>query len=543
MQSLKLVLAATALAGAALAGSSAAIEDPPVPGNQPDRVEWFRDLGFGMFIHWSHDSQLGSVISHSMVGADEAYLRRYIEELPKTFNPHRFRPKDWAVLARLAGMRYVVFTAKHHNGFAMFHTKTNDFGIARTPFGRDITAEVLQAFRDEGIAAGLYFSPDDFWWLHRSGIPIQRRVPEVLPAANPGLMALAQAQLRELMTNYGPIDVLFLDGAAEGLRELAWTAQPRVVVTRGAMETPEQYIPGVPLDGAWEACVTMGTQWQYKPTNERYKRGGELISLLVETRAKGGNLLLNVGPKPDGELPIEQEERLREIALWMFVNGEAVHGVRPWIVTNEQDVWFTRKADDLYVIVKGEWHYGAWREVVLRSVRATARTQVSVLGQNDRVLEYQPAVVPDTSWRQASGALHIRAMHAQRLYNDRRWPNPVVLKLTHVEPALEPPRVTTAGVRWDSASATAICDATLDHLGHAGSVQVGCEYQDLTGLDLTERTNTWHATPTESRSSPGAFAVTLHDLKPGGLYEVRALVTHPLLTTYGREIRLQVPAR
>jgi len=183
----------------------------------------------------------------------------------------------------------------------------------------------------------------------------------------------------------------------------------------------------------------MGTQWQYKPTNEVYKSGGELIGLLIETRAKGGNLLLNVGPKPDGELPIEQEGRLREIALWMFVNQESIYAVRPWVVTNEKDLWFTRKKDEdtVYVFVKEKerWRHGEWKEIILKSVQATEKTQASVLGQNDKALEYQSEVIPKTTWKQQADGLHIRAMRAQRLYNDRKWPNPVVLKITNVKPA------------------------------------------------------------------------------------------------------------
>jgi alpha-L-fucosidase len=408
-------------------------------GNQAERLEWFRDQGFGMFIHWSMDSQLGSVISHSMVGADEGYLKRFVGELPRTFNPRRFEPEEWAKLAKLAGMKYVVFTTKHHSGFCMFPTQTTDFNIEKTPFRRDITAAIVKAFREVGIAPGFYFSPDDFWWLYKNGIAIQRGVPEVQPRSNPGLMDHDKAQVRELLTRYGPIDVLFFDGEATGLRELAWELQPRVVVTRGAMETPEQKIPGAPLEGPWEACLTMGTQWQYKPTNEQYKSGGELISLLVETRAKGGNLLLNVGPTPDGEIPVEQQQRLREVALWMFVNSECIYGVRPWVVTNEGDIWFTRGKDQktVYAIVKPSetWKYGEWKDIVLKSVRVTPETKISVLGQNDKVLEYQVNVVPKTTWQETEGGLRIRAMRAQRLYNDRKWPNPVVLKLTNVEAA------------------------------------------------------------------------------------------------------------
>jgi alpha-L-fucosidase len=147
----------------AAAAPACAQDEPDL--NRAERLEWFRDQGFGMFIHWGVDSQLGSVISHSLVGASPDYLERYFTLLPKTFNPRKFDPEDWAVLARLAGMRYVVFTTKHHSGFSMFDTATTDFGIMHTPFHRDITAEVLKAFRDQGLAAGVYFSPDDFWWL------------------------------------------------------------------------------------------------------------------------------------------------------------------------------------------------------------------------------------------------------------------------------------------------------------------------------------------------------------------------------------------
>ncbi len=434
---LELCIAACLLIGGTLRGMG-----QEVPGNKPDRLEWFRDQGFGLFIHWSVDSQLGAVISHSLVGASEDYVNHFFDDLPKTFDPWKFRPTDWAVLAKLAGVRYVVFTAKHHSGFCMFDTATTDFNIMRTPFKKDIVREVLAAFREQGIAPGIYFSPDDFLWLHQHGKAIQRDVPDVQPGNNPGLMSYDQAQLRELLTHYGPVDVLFLDGEAEGLRELAWQLRSGIVVTRGAMQTPEQFVPGAPIKGPWEACITMGTSWQYQPTNETYKSGRELIGLLIETRAKGGNLLLNVGPKPDGELPIEQEERLREIALWMFVNHEAIYSVRPWVVTNENDIWFTKKKneDTVYAFVRGKerWKYGEWKEMVLRSVRATDKTQVRVLGQNDKVLEYQPKIVPKTTWKQAADGLHIRAMHAQRLIDDKQWPDPIVLEITHVRPGPEP---------------------------------------------------------------------------------------------------------
>ena len=190
------------------------------PANRPERVEWFRDLGLGMFVHWSVDGQLGVVISHSMAGASDDYLKRYVEELPKTFYPRKFDPKAWARLARVVGMKYVMFTTKHHSGFCMFDTATTDFGVMNTPFQRDIVAEVASAFREEGIAIGLYFSVDDFLWLYKNGKMIDRR-SELMPHAQPELLEYARAQLKELLSHYGPIDLMFFDGGitrTDGLR-------------------------------------------------------------------------------------------------------------------------------------------------------------------------------------------------------------------------------------------------------------------------------------------------------------------------------------
>ena len=304
-------------------------------GNSPARIEWFQEQALGLFIHWSVDSQLGSVISHSMVGASQDYLERYITHLPTTFNPTRFDADEWARQAKVAGMRYVVFTTKHHNGFCMFETATTPFNIMQTPYGSDITRQIVDAFRKWDIGIGFYFSPDDFWLLHQQGHEISRDGRAADPRHNAALMAHNQAQVRELLTNYGPVDLLFFDGVAEGLKQLAWELQPNVLVTRGDMATPEQHIPDRPLPGPWEACMTMGTQWAYKPTHEEYKSGTHLIETIIETRAKGGNLLLNVGPKPDGELPVEQAARLQEIALWLFTNGEAIYNIRPCPVIRE----------------------------------------------------------------------------------------------------------------------------------------------------------------------------------------------------------------
>ncbi len=532
------------ISGLLISTSAAAVDDPEQGSlNKPERLEWFRDQGFGLFIHWSVDSQLGVVISHSLVGASPEYTDRFFTDLPKSFDPDRFKPLDWARLAHLAGVRYVMFTTKHHSGFAMFDTTTTPFGIMNTPFHRDITKEVFDAFRSEGIAAGVYYSPDDFWWLHEHGKTIERLVPEVQPRNNPGLMQYDQAQLHELLTHYGKIDALFLDGEAVGLRDLAWKLNPDIIVTRGAIKTPELTVPGMPLPGAWETCMTMGTAWQYQPQNEHYKSGGELIRLLIQTRAKGGNFLLNVGPKPNGELPIEEEERLREIALWMFVNSDAIYAVRPWVITNEGDIWFTKKKDTntLYAIVESDtpWPRATWKEFTLHSVRATDKTQVSVLGQNDQVVEYHPEIKPESTWHQEEDGLHVRVMQTQRLQDNFRWPNPAVLKITNVEPALNPPHVQTIGSALGSSAQQEILEGTVLDMGDRASLEVGFEYRPILGEDVNSRSSAWTATPTQTISKPGTFKVNVDGLDPKGAYEFRAVIRHPLLPLYGSEITMK----
>jgi alpha-L-fucosidase len=510
--------------------------------NKADRVEWFRDQGFGLFIHWSVDSQLGLGISHSLAGASDDYTNRFYNDLPKTFDPKQFDAQEWAQLAKVAGVRYVMFTTKHHSGFAMFDTATTKFGIMHTPFHRDITADVFKAFRDEDIAPGVYYSPDDFYWLYKQGKVIQRNVPQVQPVNNPGLMAYDEAQIKELLTHYGPISLLFLDGQATGLRELAWKLQPDIVVTRGALPTPEQYVPGMPLKGAWEACITMGDAWQYQPQNDPYKTGRQLIRILIQTRAKGGNLLLDVGPKPNGELPIQEEDRLREIGLWMFVNSEAIYSVRPWVITNEGDIWFTKKKneDTLYAIADSDkpWVYGKWQDVVLHSVKATEQTEVSVLGENGKVLEYRPDVNPQATWEMKSDGLHIRAMFAQRLQDNHKWENPVVLRITHVQPAFLPPQVKTEDASVDAASHAELLSGDLVDMGGSSSLEVGFEYRSVSGEDVHARTEPWIATPFESVTHTGPFSYSVDGL-PAGSYEFHAVVKHPLVALYGADVKMQ----
>lgn len=408
------------------------------PFNDPERAEHFMDWGLGMFVHWSMDSQLGSVISHSMVGASEKYLDRFINELPKTFNPDLYDPNEWMDIAKLAGVKYMVFTTKHHSGFCMWDTQTNDFNIMQTPYKKDIVKMYVDACRANGIKVGFYFSPEDFYFLHKQGHIIRRRAEYANISNNKKLLDYDSAQITELMTNYGPIDVIFLDAFDnEPIRQLIHKLQPNCLVTRGEMETPEQNIPDAPLPGPWEACFTLGNQWQYKPTNEDYKSGTELIEMLIDIRAKGGNLLINVGPDPKGVIPFEQERRFRELALWMFVNDEAIHNIRPCPVIREGDLWFTRSKDEksVYVFItkQGVWKKGDRKDFFLKHIRATEKTEIFVLGQNDQVIEYNPDGDATSRFSQNGDTLTISVVRAQRLYNNTSWPNPVVVKLEHVE--------------------------------------------------------------------------------------------------------------
>ena len=407
--------------------------------NKPELNEDFMDMGFGIFVHWSMDSQLGSVISHSLVGASDDYVNKYFNELPKTFYPDKFDAEEWARLFKVAGAEYVVFTAKHHNGFCMWDTKTTDFNIMNTPYGKDIVGELVKALRKYDLKVGIYFSPEDFSFIHKQGHLISRKGPMTQVTANKELFEYDKTQVKEIIDNYGPIDVMFFDAfQAKPMAQYVHKIAPDIVVTRGEMKTPEQKIPDGAQPGPWETCMTMGTQWQYKPTNEDYKDGSELIEKLIEIRAKGGNFLMNIGPKPNGEIPIEQEERMREIALWMYVNEEGVKNVRtvPTIV-KDGDMWFTKGKNDntAYVFITGQenWFKGFRRNFLLKNMRSTKNTTISVLGQSDLVVEYWPENTPTSRFIQHEDLLEISISRAQRLYNDKIWPNPVVVKLTNVE--------------------------------------------------------------------------------------------------------------
>jgi len=514
--------------------------------NQPARLEWLQDAGFGMFIHWSLDSQIGSVISHSMAGASDEYLNWFINDLPKTFVPNRWDPDEIARLAKITGVKYVVLTAKHHSGFCLWDTKTTDFKITNTPYGKDILPGYVKALRAQGIQVGLYYSPEDFAWLHKHGHPVRRRGEGLLdPDVDPEYKAFVKAQVTELFSQYGPIDMLFIDGIGmEITKEVCWTLQPNCLITRGAIETPEQFVPGRPPEGPWESNLTMGTQWQYKPTNENYKSGTRIIELLIEARAKGGSFMLNIGPKPNGEVPIEQESRLREVALWTAVNNEGIHDTRPWIVSREENVWFTKQKDQdtVYVFITGvpDWARGARKDFVLNSVRATAQTRIAVLGHGGEFSEYQPTVDATPRYEQTKEGLAISVCRAQRLYNNHKWHNPVVVKLTHVKPAIAvPPYAETSSAQVQASGAVSLKGKLLEMAG-ASEVTVRFEIQEYLGFAEAMVNTQWAATSALKQSETGPFEIQVTGLKTGIEYQYRAVVEHPQLSVRGDHRRFSV---
>ncbi len=516
--------------------------------NKPERLEWFKKLGFGMFIHFSFDSQLGIVISHSMAGASSDYLHRFVNDLPKTFNPEDFAPEEIATLAKLAGMKYIVFTTKHHSGFCMWDTRTTNFNIVNTPYGKDLLAEYVNATREAGLAVGFYYSPEDFNFLYENGLQVRRVFPTPIPDnIMKKYLELVELQCIELMAGYDNIDIIFFDGGEGPLQEkckkTVWNLQPDIVVTRGAMQTPEQTILGVISEDPWEACITMGTQWAYKPTNEVYKSGTKLIEILIETRAKGGNLLLNTGPEPNGKLPDQQKALLREMAAWNFINYEAVTDVKPWILPNEENIWFTWRPEEksLYAFITNipDWPRGSRKEFVIKSVNIEGDATVNVLGQSGELVEYQPSTDAKTYFEQSDSGLKISCVRAQRIYNNHKWPNPIVIKITNALPALDPPAVKTIGAGIINESNNEILfNGEIIKTGDTEILTAGFQYRPFAGAVEELSSSKWNETDSIEISNTGKFSIRTNLLKKGVEYQFRSFAVHPKIKVYGEVLRI-----
>ncbi len=369
-----------------------------------NRIDEWQDLKFGFMMHWGIYAQWGVVESWSICNEPwidrkgepyTDYKARY-QALNTTFNPIHFNPDEWAAAAKDAGMKYFVFTTKHHDGFCLFDTKETSYSTTdpSCPFSTDskadITKAVVNAFRAKGLWTGLYFSKADWhnedYWAPEWATP-DRNVnynPETHPDRWQNFCDFTDRQIQELMHNYGDIDLLWLDG---GWVRPAWSVDEEVrdwlgcqgwiqdinmekiiskarrdnpdliVVDRtvhGKYEnyrTPEQTVPDTLLPYPWETCMSMGDSWSYVAT-DRYKSTTKLIHLLADIVAKGGNFLLNVGPGPDGTLPDTALVRMKEIGAWMRVNGKAIYATRPCYPYSYQSIRLTQtKQGQKYAIV------------------------------------------------------------------------------------------------------------------------------------------------------------------------------------------------
>ncbi len=332
------------------------------PAERDARMAWFRDARFGLFIHWG----LYAVPEGRWNGRDtHGEWIRTTAQIPldtydafrTQFDPKSFDPRAWAALAREAGMNYVTITTKHHDGFCLFESDHTEFDITATPHGRDVMKDVAAAFRNEGLAVCWYHSIMD--WHHPDYLP-RREWETDRPTTGADMDRYVRhlhAQVTELLTRYGPIGVMWFDGEWEStwnhergqaLYDLCRSLQPSVIVNnrvdvgRGGMAgqtraggfagdygTPEQEIPATGLPGVdWESCMTMNGHWGWNAADTRWKSTDELIRLLCDVASKGGNFLLNVGPKPDGTFPAEAVERLKGIGAWMKDNAASIHGTR-----------------------------------------------------------------------------------------------------------------------------------------------------------------------------------------------------------------------
>ncbi|MCP4548147.1 MAG: hypothetical protein GY835_16910 [bacterium] len=315
--------------------------------NRAERLAWWREARFGMFIHWGLYAVHGGEWEGEQYGGYSEWLVKGIpvdeyEPLVDRFNPVDFDADAWVRLAREAGMRYLVITTKHHEGFSMWDSEVTDFDIMATPFGRDVMAEIAAACRRQGIRIGWYYSVMD--WHHPDYLP--RREVDERPAATADYQRYVdymQAQLRELLTGFGEIDIIWFDGdwehgsgdtRSEEIVEMIYRLQPDAIINNRIslpmdFATPEQQVPVDDLPGRpWETCMTITSSWGYNKGARDWKSAGQLVRNLVDISAKGGNYLLNVGPDESGRIPVESERRLRAVGAWMQTNGEAIRGTQ-----------------------------------------------------------------------------------------------------------------------------------------------------------------------------------------------------------------------
>ncbi len=333
-----IALAAAFLATLPLAAAAAA-DSAAAPANA-QRLQWWQDARFGMFIHWGPVSLKGKEIGWSR-GA-QIPIEEY-DNLYRQFNPTNFNAREWARIAKAAGMKYMVFTTKHHDGFCMFNTKQTDFNIMNSPLHRDVTKELAVACKREGLQFGTYHSVCDW---HHPDFPLTSPGGKVKRESSnlDRYEQYLRAQVKELIQNYGPLLVMWFDVPQEfdrkrGLGLEAWTRslQPDIIINNrsgadGDYGTPEQHVGKYEdQQRPWESCMTIGNQWAWK-TNTQLKTLKKCLQTLVLCAGGDGNLLFNVGPMPDGRIEPREVGRLQEMGAWLAKYGDTIYRTRggPW---------------------------------------------------------------------------------------------------------------------------------------------------------------------------------------------------------------------
>ncbi len=348
----------------ALAGASAAYAAPqaspaqtrPLPGDadRERRMQWWHEAKFGMFIHWGLYSVLGR---REWVLEQEAIpLAEYVQ-LAKRFNPQPNVARQWARLAKRAGQKYMVMTTKHHEGFCLFNSKYTDYCAPKQACGRDLVKEYVEAARAEGLRVGFYYSLMD--WHHPDG---ERCLHD--EAARKRFVEYIHGQIRELLTNYGKIDILWYDVShplkAEGweserMNAMAYQLQPDIILNNrnqlpGDFGTPEQRIEA--SDKPWESCMTLNGSWGYCKTDIEWKSPATIVNNLATCARGGGNYLLNIGPRGDGSVPEDSIRVLDTVGDWLSRNGAAIHGTERCKASWSELANFTRRGNKLYIIVR-----------------------------------------------------------------------------------------------------------------------------------------------------------------------------------------------
>lgn len=313
------------------------------------RMKWFSNAGLGVFIHWGLYSLLGH--GEWAQWRENIHPGEYTKLVDK-FNPKKFDAKVWAKLIKNAGARYAVFTTRHHDGFSLWDSKVSDYTSVKTRTKRDFVAEYVQAARDQGLKVGLYYSLMDWSWpafnipsASKNSLAWQtfaKKGPAYNPAAWKNFIGYVHQQVRELMTNYGKIDLLFYDGSwfippkdwkSNQLNAMVRSLQPHIVIndrdgTKGDYDTPENELPLhiEPQHRPWEACFCMNDTWGYIPGDKNYKTLRQCLYALLRIRGAGGNFLLNTSPKPNGEMPAQNTKILIGLGNWLAKNGESIYG-------------------------------------------------------------------------------------------------------------------------------------------------------------------------------------------------------------------------